>query len=595
MEPAKLVVLFGLAALAGAGAFARVDRTTARRAWLHERAEVTPRPRAQDVYVGSQRCRACHPSAWESWHGSFHRTMTQLADPDVVLAPAATMPDGSALERTETGARWWPADGGAPQSIVMTTGAHHMQIYWTPADGGVLQALPYAWLVDDARFVPNEATLLRPPDDGIVYTWNRVCIQCHAVAGTPGWDARTGEVDTRVAELGIACEACHGPGRRHVDAHALPWSRALATADDDADATIVQPADLVASATNDVCGQCHGITVAHDEAAWLQHGPTHAPPDPLALASTLVRHPARADQALLDDVLADDADFLVDRFWSDGMVRVTGRELNGLVESKCHEGGELSCLSCHSMHDADPDDQLALEMDGDAACTQCHAAASSGPEGRDDGYATTAHTHHASASEGARCMNCHMPRTSWGLLGAVRSHEIDSPDAHTSVDVGRPDACSLCHLDRSLDWTARWLHRWYGQPRPDGIAPAPDDALAASAAVHWLLAGDAGQRALVAWHMAWPPALAASGATWQSALLVELFEDPYPAVRLVAQRSLAALLRDRMPVIPDGAVPDADLAARVRAVLPPSDRAIEPYAISAVRSHRDDRRVALAE
>ncbi|HET6585609.1 MAG TPA: multiheme c-type cytochrome, partial [Nannocystaceae bacterium] len=532
MEPAKIVGLFALAALAGLGAFARIDHAATARVWVHARAVATPGLRGREAgYVGSQRCRACHASAWESWHGSFHRTMTQLAAPEVVLARAATMPDGSALERTESGARWLPGGGGAPRPIVMTTGAHHMQIYWTPAEGGVLQALPYAWLVDDARFVPNEATLLRPPDDGSVYTWNRVCIRCHAVAGSPGWDERTNEVDTRVAELGIACEACHGPGRRHADAYALPWSRMIASAAEAADAMIVQPADLVASATNDVCGQCHGISVAHDEAQWLRHGSSHAPPQPLAQTSTLVRHPARADQALLDEVLADDADFLVDRFWPDGMVRVTGRELNGLVESRCHDGGELSCLSCHSMHDSDPNDQIAADRDGDGACTQCHAA---------ERWASPTHTHHASASEGARCLNCHMPRTSWGLLGAVRSHEIDSPSATTSVDVGRPDACSLCHLDRSLDWTAGWLHRWYGQPRPDEIAPAGDDALSASAAVRWLLAGDAGQRAIAAWHMAWPPALVASGSSWQSALLVELFDDPYPAVRLVAQRSIAA-------------------------------------------------------
>ena len=29
---------------------------------------------------------ACHPSEYETWHGSYHRTMTQVATPDTVRA-----------------------------------------------------------------------------------------------------------------------------------------------------------------------------------------------------------------------------------------------------------------------------------------------------------------------------------------------------------------------------------------------------------------------------------------------------------------------------------------------------------------------------
>ena len=34
-------------------------------------------------------------------------------------------------------------------------------------------------------------------------------------------------------------------------------------------------------------------------------------------------------------LLADDAGFIRDSFWADGMVRVSGREYNGLIESPC--------------------------------------------------------------------------------------------------------------------------------------------------------------------------------------------------------------------------------------------------------------------
>jgi hypothetical protein len=40
----------------------------------------------EDGYVSSETCKACHPSQYAAWHGSFHRTMTQVATPDTVRA-----------------------------------------------------------------------------------------------------------------------------------------------------------------------------------------------------------------------------------------------------------------------------------------------------------------------------------------------------------------------------------------------------------------------------------------------------------------------------------------------------------------------------
>src|SRR5262245_42782924 len=50
--------------------------------------DITYRPVrvAEDGDVSSRTCRACHPTQYASWHGSYHRTMTQLATPDAVRA-----------------------------------------------------------------------------------------------------------------------------------------------------------------------------------------------------------------------------------------------------------------------------------------------------------------------------------------------------------------------------------------------------------------------------------------------------------------------------------------------------------------------------
>src|SRR6266480_3727669 len=37
-------------------------------------------------YVGSKTCRSCHEDQFETWHRSYHRTMTQIAATDTIQA-----------------------------------------------------------------------------------------------------------------------------------------------------------------------------------------------------------------------------------------------------------------------------------------------------------------------------------------------------------------------------------------------------------------------------------------------------------------------------------------------------------------------------
>ncbi|MCA9209912.1 MAG: ammonia-forming cytochrome c nitrite reductase subunit c552, partial [Planctomycetales bacterium] len=65
-------------------------------------------------------------------------------------------------------------------------------------------------------------------------------------------------------------------------------------------------------------------------------------------------------------------------------------------------------------------------------------------------------------SEGASCMNCHMPRINEGLEAVVRTHMIYSPTDASMIESNHPNACNLCHTDRSIDWTTEHLTQWYG-------------------------------------------------------------------------------------------------------------------------------------
>jgi hypothetical protein len=356
-------------------------------------------------------------------------------------------------------------------------------------------------------------------------------------------------MDTTVAELGIACEACHGPGAEHVRANRDPRHRYAQYFDDSPDPSIVNPARLDAERSSQVCGQCHGIHRPRQALPresrlpddWRDHGLSYRPGEDLEDHRYLVQS-SKAGERRFEEIRFFDPHLLEDRFWSDGMVRVSGREYNGLVASPCFVRGtgerRLGCSSCHRMHPepGDPrsleewaEDQLGVGMDGNGACLQCHERFASE-------RALASHSHHETGSSGSLCANCHMPYTTYGLLKAIRSHTIDSPDLRVPRDTGRPLACNLCHLDKGMGWTRRFLQEWYDAPDielPPAVSAVPSSLM-------WLLSGDAGQRALAAWAMGWDAAIEASSTpgSWMAPFLAQLLVDPYDAVRYIAVRSL---------------------------------------------------------
>ena len=100
---------------------------------------------------------------------------------------------------------------------------------------------------------------------------------------------------------------------------------------------------------------------------------------------------------------------------------------------------------------------VRARMEKNEACFQCHKSF------REN---LAAHTHHESDSSGSLCYNCHMPHTTYGVLSAIRSHQVSSPRVSDQLATGRPNACSLCHLDQTLAWSGTWLREWYKQPLP---------------------------------------------------------------------------------------------------------------------------------
>ena len=578
---AVVCALLAVAALAATGWL--VERRRSREA--AELAKLMPRQERQRGFVSSAECRECHQNEHASWHASYHRRMSQVAGPDTVLGSFddVTISDSIGDHRTgegeiyrlsRTGDDLWvetirptpsPAQFAAPaqavpvepgadtapptalpatrQRVLLTTGSHHMQLFWANSGkGNLLDELPLVYIREgetDGRWAPLEASFLSPTPEKLKGDshWNTSCVMCHSTGCIPRLDMTTGATDTSVAQFGIACEACHGPGGKHVE-----YERSLKAGGDHSstDHRIVNPAKLDPYRSSQVCGQCHAVAAfVNDQliSDWRTSGAWYRPGDDLSQTRATVL-PAHLSEEQIAQFRHDNP-FFDGSYWPDGMVRAAGREYNGLLESACYQQGGMTCLSCHSMHRSEPDDQLAAGMRGNQACLQCHDSL------REQ---LTEHTHHPADSSGSECQNCHMPHTTYGLFKGIRSHQISIPDVSVTRDTGRPNACNLCHLDQTLGWTAEQLASWSGSGDQDSRGGGQggngeegeldEDARTVSAAALWMLKGNLIQRVLMAWGAGWGPAI---GKERIVPLLAQLLDDPSPAIRLAAWRSLRSI------------------------------------------------------
>ena len=543
--------LLAITAIAGASALTLISFRDFRR----EAHSPENRPIQSQVadYVTSNSCRACHPGNYANWHVSFHRTMTQVATSDTLPKAMSNLElafNGREYKTERRGdkvfVRTRPEGGtyGEQQQVVLVTGSHTLQIPWLEAgQGRTVQQFPFAYIVAEKMWAPVSQTFLIPPDLKEYYSlgaWNGACMDCHVTLGQSRF-VEGNKWDSKVAEFGIACEACHSEGREHIARNHNPIRRFNLHLTTKSDSTVTNPARLKGPESALACGQCHSVWAFNnmtDKIDFNRHGAGFRP-GAHDLSQRFVVQPNAPDHSEQKDFIRHtEPDFFQNRFWGDGMIRVTGREFNGVQASPCFRGGEFSCISCHEMHLDSPGQtdahtwartgQLKPKMDSDAACLQCH---------KDLSARLVEHTHHAADSSGSRCYNCHMPRTTFGLLHAMRSHQVSSPTVEESIVHGRPNACNLCHLDQTLAWTAQNLRAWYNQPVPE----LSEDDRTIAAAVQWILKGDAGQRALIAWGMGWENAQQVAGRDWLYPYLIYSLTDPYAAVRFDAWKSLQTL------------------------------------------------------
>ncbi|MFV0358615.1 tetratricopeptide repeat protein [Tropicimonas sp.] len=421
-----------------------------------------PQPTARiPAYVGSETCATCHAPETAEWTGSHHDLAWTEPTADNILGDfngAAFTHRGVTTTFSRDGDRFFiesdgPDGASTPWPVAGVIGITPLQQYFVETVPGRFQSFDIPW--DTTRhewyhMYPDEHL---PATDafhwtGPYKTWNSRCAECHATDYVRNYQPETNTYASTYSEIGVGCEACHGPGEAH-----LTWAENERRPEN-------WPWDGLSE---------YGFTVVYragdTETGIQQCAGCHSRRGPLLGGSPVPGTPYHAAYRL--STLREPL------YHPDGQIRDEVYVYGSFLQSKMYEKG-VACSDCHNVHAGAPDNE------GNDICTTCHSPAGNPrfPSLRLAAYDSPEHHFHQQGSEGAQCASCHMiERTYMGVDGR-RDHSFRVPRPDLSIATGAPNTCTDCHAEEGPYWAQAELEKRF----PDSQYRGPHFATAFHAA-----------------------------------------------------------------------------------------------------------------
>ncbi len=332
-------------------------------------------------------------------------------------------------------------------------GVYPLQQYLVTFPDGRVQCLPLAWDVKAQRWFHLYPSDPVPSQDPLHWTrslqnWNYMCAECHTTNLQKNYDPNTNTYRTTWSEIDVSCETCHGPASVHVqlaESWGLFWDRKRGTGLVD-----LSPKGCSNTTLVDSCAPCH--------ARRRPVAPDFQPGKPF-----------------LDYYVPEFLDGNL--YYADGQILDEDYEYGSFTQSLMYRKG-VRCTDCHDAHtgrikfaEKVPPGEIRQPYVDNRLCAQCHLPSK---------YDTPQHHHHPDTTKpGSRCVDCHMPETTYMVVDARRDHSLRVPRPDLTVTLGIPNACNICHQDpekgETPQWAAEWIEKWYGPRRePEHFAYAFD-------------------------------------------------------------------------------------------------------------------------
>ena len=378
-------------------------------------------------YIGSERCKDCHWKKHDTWKNTLHSKFMQPVGEYTVMGDfeinntliskiPANSPKLAGKEITSSmfkkGDKYFVNTIGPDweshnYEITNVIGIGRRQNFLTKFPNGELHILPVEWDVKSKSWVNLDGVDNNHPGKDEFWAdkkmvWQYRCGGCHVTGIQINYDKKSDSFDTTWVDLGIGCEACHGPGSNHVKAASVYFSYEKEN--------IINPAKLPWRLRAMICGQCHnwGVSTAdisdsnEDYPEKYSYAYGFLPGKPLYLS-------------YIEDL--DDS-------------KKHHQQYNEWSESE-HAKAGIMCTTCHGVHQEGDIKNAMTKLTPDSLCMDCHKTL----------QRRAAHRIHTFGS----CVACHMPETK----GYEHSHTFQFISPALSIQAGgvdkQPNSCSSCH------------------------------------------------------------------------------------------------------------------------------------------------------
>ncbi len=407
-------------------------------------------PETKSTFVGSQKCRDCHKREYDKWLGSHHDLAMDEANEKTVLGDFDNrvfthLGVTSFFYRKNNGfyVRTQGANGVVSDfEVKYTFGVYPLQQYLIHFPGGRLQCLPIAWDVKEEKWFHLYPEGPLDPGDWLYWTnagqnWNGMCAECHSTNLRKNYDIEADSYQTTWSDIDVGCEACHGPGSKHVEWAELPDMARPRVENYDLE---VRTSGISSREQVELCAPCHSRRAILGDY-------THAESDLL--------------DSLLPSLLSQEL------YFADGQILEEVYVYGSFTQSKMYRR-DVRCSDCHDVH------SIKTVKEGNALCLQCH---------RSSIYDAGAHHFHKKKGEkgepilsesgqvlfevgtGAECVQCHMPGRYYMGIDYRPDHSFRIPQPDLSIKLGTPNACNRCHWDKTNQWSDNYITKWYGPGR----------------------------------------------------------------------------------------------------------------------------------
>jgi hypothetical protein len=405
-------------------------------------------PAPPPEYVGTEACIDCHEGEWEDWRGSHHDLAWSEPTPDIILGDfddATFTHRGVTSTFTRDGETSFIESDGPDGTMTRwpvagVIGITPLQQYFVETEPGRYQTFDIPWdTVKNEWYHMYPETHLPASDafhwTGPYKTWNNRCAECHATDYNRNYSPETKTYSSTFSEIGVGCEACHGPGQAH-----LAWAEDESRPDDwpweglSAQGFTIDYASGDAETQIQQCAACHARRGPLLEGSPLPGTPFHD-----AYRLSTLRDPLyHADGQILDEVYVYGS-FLQSKMYAEGVV----------------------CSDCHDVHSA-----THHNVDN-GVCVTCHSPAGNPefPTLKLAEYDTPDHHFHPEDSDGALCKTCHMIERDYMGIDGRRDHSFRVPRPDLTIATGAPNACTDCHATEGPYWAQAELDKRF----PDSI------------------------------------------------------------------------------------------------------------------------------